>query len=61
MVARIESSGDALDRLLGELRSVRSYAAGISSDEYAYSKICEQHNRLLEARQILQNLKEILQ
>ena len=59
--ARIESSSDALDRLIGELRSVRSYAAGISSDDYAYSKICDQHNRLLEARQILQNLVEILE
>ena len=61
MKARIESTSDALDRLLGELRSIRSYAAGVSSDKYIYSKICEQHIRLLEARQILQNLAETIE
>ena len=61
MVARVESTADALDRLIGELAGVRSYAAGVYSQDYAYRKLSDQHNRLLEAREILQKFKDILQ
>lgn len=61
MKARIESTSDALDRLIGELAGVRSYAANVSSDFNPYLRICDQQDRLLEARQILQNLERILE
>lgn len=60
MKARIESTSDALDRLIGELAGVRSFAAGVSSDVHCYRRICEQQNRLLEARQMLQKLENAL-